>query len=41
QVTIRHGDRSAIHALPGAPTEYWKCQPYSDEVEKIWQGVRR
>lgn len=41
QVTIRHGDRSAIHNLPGAPEERWKCQPYTGHIESIWQRIDR
>lgn len=38
QVTIRHGDRSAIHGLPGAYEQQWQCQPYSEEIDRIWRG---
>lgn len=41
QVTIRHGDRSAIHELPNAYEQKWKCQPFSEEIQRKWEGVSR
>ncbi|CAM9723950.1 unnamed protein product, partial [Hapterophycus canaliculatus] len=41
QVTIRHGDRSAIHEVPSSDEKKWKCQPFSDEVRRKWEGVSR
>ncbi len=41
QVTIRHGDRSAIHDLPNAYENKWKCQPLSEEIRRKWEGVSR
>ncbi|CAN0049371.1 unnamed protein product [Pylaiella littoralis] len=41
QVTIRHGDRSAIHELPNAYEQKWKCQPFSEEIQQKWEGVSR
>lgn len=41
QVTIRHGDRSAIHDLPGADEQKWHCLPFSDEVQDKWRGISR
>ena len=33
QFAIRHGDRSAIHTLPGADIVHWTCSPYSKRIE--------
>eukprot|EP00903_Cladosiphon_okamuranus_P016088 g14852.t1 len=41
QVTIRHGDRSAIHELPNANEKRWKCQPFSEEIRRKWEDVSR
>ncbi|CAM9205199.1 unnamed protein product [Scytosiphon promiscuus] len=41
QVTIRHGDRSAIHDVPNSDEKKWKCQPFSDEVRRKWENVSR
>ncbi|CAM9778387.1 unnamed protein product [Ascophyllum nodosum] len=41
QMTIRHGDRSAIHDLPNADPKKWQCQPFSEEIQQIWEGVSR
>lgn len=41
QVTIRHGDRSAIHELPNADEKRWKCQPFSEEIRSKWEDVSR
>lgn len=41
QVTIRHGDRSAIHDLPNAEERKWRCQPFSEEIQRKWEGVSR
>lgn len=41
QVTIRHGDRSAIHELPNADEKRWKCQPFSEEIRRKWEDVSR
>lgn len=41
KVTIRHGDRSAIHALPGARELYWECLPYPDDIKKNWEHIDR
>ncbi|CBN74266.1 conserved unknown protein [Ectocarpus siliculosus] len=41
QITIRHGDRSAIHDLPNAEEHKWRCQPFSEEIQRKWEGVSR
>lgn len=41
QVTIRHGDRSAIHELPNANEKMWKCQPFSEDIRRKWKDVSR
>ncbi|CAM9970565.1 unnamed protein product, partial [Phaeothamnion confervicola] len=39
QVTIRHGDRSAIHTIPGAGPSSWSCDPFTPgkPVEAQWK----
>ncbi|KAG5179930.1 histidine phosphatase superfamily [Tribonema minus] len=41
QLTIRHGDRSAIHSIPDADAAYWHCLPYAPDVESVWSEVER
>ncbi|CAM9340889.1 unnamed protein product [Chrysoparadoxa australica] len=42
-VTIRHGDRSAIHSIPGADDVEWPCPStfQSDQVKQAWPGISK
>lgn len=39
QIALRHGDRSAIHTLPGADETKWICSPLPGELQPEWENT--